>query len=474
MKTFLHLRSLRLALLLALSFITLMSRAGVPVSDDPVGIRFFTGTWKELLAEAKKQNKPVFVDIYTTWCGPCKLMAKQAFPDKAVGDLFNANFVSYQIDAEKGEGIALAKQYAITAYPTSLFVSADGSLIQRTIGYGGIKGLLDEANKAVEAAKDPKPIGMWDKEFVGGNRDATFLKDYLAKRAKLGMPNVEALDAFLTVVPQAEWVSKENIDAVTGNLTTASSRAFEPVLNEIKAMRLDQARMKGTELDKARMKSTQAAMQAVSQAVGRDERQAKTEAELDQAIANSLKLRTALSDKPVSAADQKAAANNSRMNFYQRTKNMPKYREMATIIGNELLAVSADSLKAKDAISYQKFIEQTRMVPDSVKATENFKKYTEMMKTIETQQVAGKLNSLAWSYFEKMTDQADLKQALIWSTRMVSLDRKAAFLDTHAQLLGKLGRKAEAVAVEQEAMEKAKETGEDTAEYEKTLAALKK
>ncbi|MBO0952271.1 thioredoxin family protein [Fibrella forsythiae] len=464
MKALLRPFAIRLSLLLAFVFATGLTRANVPANDDPVGIKFFTGSWKDVLAEAKKQNKPVFVDIYTTWCGPCKLMAKQAFPDAKVGEKFNANFISYQIDAEKGEGIDVARKYAVTAYPTSLYVSASGELIHRAVGYGGIKGFLDEADKAISAANDPNPLSAMEKQYEGGKRDAEFLRTYLTKRAKLGMPNAEALDAFLTAAPQAEWLSKENIDAVTGNLTTAKSPAFEPLLNEIKSMRLDPSRMK----------SVQAAMQAVSQAVGRDERQAKTEAELDQAIANSLKLRTALSGKAVSAADQKTAANDSRMNFYLRTKNVPKYREMATAIGNELLAVSPDSLKAKDAASYQKFMDQTKMVPDSMKATENFKRYAEMMKTIETQQVAGKLNSLAWTYFEKMSDAKDIQQALVWSTRMVSLDRKAAFLDTHAQLLGKVGRKAEAVAVEQEALEKAKETGEETGDYEKTLAALKK
>ncbi|RYF71618.1 MAG: DUF255 domain-containing protein [Cytophagaceae bacterium] len=464
MKSPLRLHSRALSLLLAFVFFANFVRANVPGQDDPVGIRFFTGSWKDVLAEAKKQNNPVFVDIYTTWCGPCKLMAKQAFPDAKVGEKFNANFISYQIDAEKGEGIDVAKKYAVTAYPTSLYVSASGELIHRAIGYGGIKGFLDEADKAIGAANDPNPLSVMEKQYEGGKRDAEFLRTYLTKRAKLGMPNAEALDAFLKAAPQTEWLTKENIDAVTGNLTTANSPAFEPLLNEIKSMRADPARMK----------SMQTAMQAVSQAVGRDERQAKTEAELDQAIANSLKLRTTLSGKAVSAADQKTAANDSRMNFYLRTKNIPKYREMATTIGSELLAVSPDSLKAKDAVGYQKFMDQTKMVPDSIKATENFKRYADMMKTSETQQVAGRLNSLAWTYFEKMSDLVDIKQALMWSTRMVSLDRKAAFLDTHAQLLGKVGRKTEAIAVEQEALEKAKETGEDTADYEKTLAAMKK
>ncbi|MEZ0540994.1 thioredoxin family protein [Fibrella arboris] len=464
MKPLLRPFAIRLSLLLAFAFATGLTRADVPGNDDPVGINFFTGSWKDVLAEAKKRNKPVFVDIYTTWCGPCKLMARQAFPDAKVGEKFNTNFISYQIDAEKGEGIDVARKYAVTAYPTSLYVSASGDLIHRAIGYGGIKGFLDEADKAISAASDPNPLSVMEKQYEGGQREAEFLRTYLAKRAKIGMPNAEALDAFLKAAPQSEWFSNDNLEAITGNLTTAKSPAFEPLLNEIKSMRLNPSRMKGM----------QSAMQAVSQAVGRDERQAKTEAELDQAIANSLKMRTALSMKAVPEADQKTAANESRMAFYRRTKNLTKYGEYATESASRLMAITPEELATKDNATYQSFLTMTRSMPDSIKARPQFKRDEQLFKTMETQQIGTKLNSLAWAYFETMTSSADLNKALSWSARSLELQRNPAYLDTYAQLLGKLGRKAEAVAVEQEALEKAKETGEDTADYEKTLATLKK
>ncbi|MEZ0487811.1 thioredoxin family protein [Fibrella aquatica] len=464
MKTLLRPFSFRLALLLAFVFVTNLARADVPKGEDPVGIKFFTGTWKELLAEAKKQNKPIFVDIYTTWCGPCKLMAKQAFPDKAVGDLFNANFINYQIDAEKGEGITVAKQYAITAYPTSLFVSADGSLVQRTIGYGGIKGFLDEASKAVEAAKDPKPIAVWDNEFVAGNRDAAFLKGYLAKRAKLGMPNADALETYLTVVPESEWTTGDNVDAISGNLTTSKSKAFDALLKAAK----------DTRGNNGQMKRFQTIMQATGMALQRDERQAKTEAELDQIIGNRQNMNAMLSIKPVSDLDQKSMANDIRTAFYKRTKNVAKYRELTTETGNSLMAISADSLRAKNAASYQRFMDQSKLMPDSIKNSANFVRYATMMKTVETQQMANKLNSLAWAYFETMTDPADLNNALAWSGRSLELDRSHMLLDTYAQLLGKLGRKAEAIKHEEEALAKAKAAGEDTGDYEKALAGFKR
>ena len=59
------------------------------------GISFFSGSWSDVLAEAKQKKKVVFVDIYTEWCGPCKLMEKNIFPDEQVGKYYNANFICF-------------------------------------------------------------------------------------------------------------------------------------------------------------------------------------------------------------------------------------------------------------------------------------------------------------------------------------------------------------------------------------------
>ena len=51
-------------------------------------------SFEEALQKAKQENKLIFVDLYTTWCGPCKKMAAETFPQQAVGDYFNKNFVN--------------------------------------------------------------------------------------------------------------------------------------------------------------------------------------------------------------------------------------------------------------------------------------------------------------------------------------------------------------------------------------------
>lgn len=111
--------------------------------------------------QAVKEKKKVMIDFYTDWCGWCKVLDRKTYSDEEVGKTADANFISIKIDAEKGEGIALAKQYKISGYPTILFFSADGQELDRVVGYqdaghfqrsmtlaanGGTRAILDEVN----------------------------------------------------------------------------------------------------------------------------------------------------------------------------------------------------------------------------------------------------------------------------------------------------------------------------------------
>src|SRR5690349_17427908 len=77
------------------------------------GIEFFHGTWEEALLKAKEEDKIIFVDAFTTWCGPCKNMAANTFPDPEVGKLFNQNFISMKIDMEKEMGLEFRKKFDV-------------------------------------------------------------------------------------------------------------------------------------------------------------------------------------------------------------------------------------------------------------------------------------------------------------------------------------------------------------------------
>jgi thiol:disulfide interchange protein len=136
------------------------------------GIKFEEGNFKSILAKAKKENKLVFIDAYAVWCGPCKLMVKNIFPLKPVGDYYNANFVNAKIDMEKGEGIDLAKKYNVKVFPTYLFINGDGEEVHRTIGYVEEKDFIQFA---MDAGDPNKRLTALKQKFEKGEKDPEFL-----------------------------------------------------------------------------------------------------------------------------------------------------------------------------------------------------------------------------------------------------------------------------------------------------------
>jgi thioredoxin 1 len=111
--------------------------------DTADGVHFQKGNWQQALDLAKKENKLVFLDIYATWCGPCKQLKKYTFADKSAGEFFNKNFVNMALDGEQEEGAALAQKFRIEAYPTLMFVTPEGELITKSPGFRTAPDLIN-------------------------------------------------------------------------------------------------------------------------------------------------------------------------------------------------------------------------------------------------------------------------------------------------------------------------------------------
>ena len=98
------------------------------------GVEFFEGSLEQALQEARAQKKMLFIDAYTSWCGPCRWMRESEFRKPEAGAFFNTHFVNFKIDVEKGEGPAFAEKYDIHGYPTFVVLDPDGSLRHRILG----------------------------------------------------------------------------------------------------------------------------------------------------------------------------------------------------------------------------------------------------------------------------------------------------------------------------------------------------
>lgn len=186
------------------------------------GISFSDAKWFDLLAKAKKENKVIFMDAYTTWCGPCKKMSRTTFTDKEVGQFYNANFINVKKDMEKGEGIQLAKEYNVKVYPTLLFIDGDGKIVHRAAGFLNGKEFLELGN----VANDPtQRLSALDDQYSRGDRHPDFLHKYaMAKFYAMDAGYAEIGEAYMKT--QEDWMTKENMKFIYQFADNSDSELF--------------------------------------------------------------------------------------------------------------------------------------------------------------------------------------------------------------------------------------------------------
>lgn len=92
--------------------------------------------WNTTVQKAKSENKLIFVDCYTDWCGWCKVMDKKNFADTLVLKTMKSNMNCYSLEMEKDSvGMLLRYQYGVNVFPTFLIFNSQGFLLSKQMGY---------------------------------------------------------------------------------------------------------------------------------------------------------------------------------------------------------------------------------------------------------------------------------------------------------------------------------------------------
>ena len=370
------------------------------------GIKFETSDFKTILAKAKKENKLIFLDAYTTWCGPCKLMAKNIFTLKSVGDHYNANFVNAKIDMEKGEGIDIAKKYDVKVFPTYLFIDGNGELVHRTVGYVPEKEFIQFAK---DASDPSKRVAALKERFEKGEKDPEFLKNLVN----------------LTAFTETDYAGKVFEQYITAKANTPLAADDMQML----FMTLKNSESPAYKIFKEKKADLLKFMPEKSY----------------EATDKSLKINTVI--KKAYNEESKTYDENK---FIEGTKDFLTKDEAVKYLSK---IKAGKALKDKDIATYEKL------------TLETYKDYTNFN--------SNELNSIAWNFFENVTNKSSLETALKWAQESVKQSENSANTDTLANLYNKLNDKANAKIWAEKAIELAKKNGEDASETQKLLDSLK-
>ena len=219
------------------------------------GIVFSEGTpFAEVLRRARTEKKPVMVDTYAVWCGPCKQLDRMTFADPTVGEWARKHVVAAKVDAEKGEGRRLSQRYAIRAFPTILFLDGSGNELDRISGVFPPADFI-KAGELILGGKTPigeaigKLTASWDPALAGSISAQLAQRNDLARLTPIARRAVEedpellepgARETFLYLVSledAAEKLSSETLDLIESLAPRLSASREQTRRGDAKAAR---------------------------------------------------------------------------------------------------------------------------------------------------------------------------------------------------------------------------------------------
>ncbi len=105
----------------------LLLSAFQPKPEKDTEVIFYKGTFDNLLRESRKTDKPIILDFWASWCGPCKKMDAETFKNQDLASYVNANFLVYRVNIDTFEGMEIVEKYDVEVFPTLIITDKRGN-----------------------------------------------------------------------------------------------------------------------------------------------------------------------------------------------------------------------------------------------------------------------------------------------------------------------------------------------------------
>lgn len=117
-------------------------RPGVPAGGGKIS---WLTDLPPALAKAKETGRPIMIDFYADWCGPCKMLDAQTYSDDRVAEA-STNLVMVRIDVDRNQ--LLASRYRVESIPTIVVLNSEGNEMNREVGFVRVEPMLAMMERA--------------------------------------------------------------------------------------------------------------------------------------------------------------------------------------------------------------------------------------------------------------------------------------------------------------------------------------
>ena len=182
--------------------------------------------WDQVTAKASEAGKPIFLDVYATWCGPCKYLEKNVYTNPDLGDYYNDKYINAKMDGETDFGAVFASEHQLQAYPTMFFLTADAGLITKIVGVREA-GPLQEIGKTVVENSDK--MAYYSENFSKNNLSLEELQKYQAILTTLGQDDkaAEVGAAILPSLTEEDIMDPKYKDIILAASPDLDSKVFK-------------------------------------------------------------------------------------------------------------------------------------------------------------------------------------------------------------------------------------------------------
>lgn len=126
------------------------------VSAAQAQVKFESASTDAVREMAIKAKKLVFIDLYASWCPPCRMMERDVFSRKDVGEFMDRYFVSAKYDTDKQMGRDLMQRYGSGSIPLYLIFDTKGELLGRISGGSSADEFMASVRKILEKQNKKK------------------------------------------------------------------------------------------------------------------------------------------------------------------------------------------------------------------------------------------------------------------------------------------------------------------------------
>jgi len=195
-----------------------------PPEKEIKGVDFLNAKFDDALQSAKDNEKVIMIDFYTDWCGWCKVLDQKVYTNENVGKYLNEKCINLKINAEKDEGVILAKKYTVSSYPTIIFLDGEGQELDRIAGFMPAENFLQKSKEIIEGGEtfaslqnkitaNPDDIESLYKlaEKYAGRNDATNSEKFLRKILEQDPKNEKGF----TIKAEFELAKIETVNLLT-------------------------------------------------------------------------------------------------------------------------------------------------------------------------------------------------------------------------------------------------------------------